>query len=373
MQHTMTRSCGLLCLALVASTAWFAVFKTRERESPDAWGRLLRQDPKTVKRKAKTLDFDLPRWGSATWCNAPSELPLDFENCKHDAMVNIIQLHGGLTSALKQLLFGAMYSFEANRCFFVDESDHELRLREDKSQEHESLLSEYFEPIGLPRDSSILLNAIANNMTKVVDVMEHVYAHKHRRRVFKDKTTIANLNYRERDGHFLKKVIMRRLWRPLPEVRNHTCSTLERVHKLNKDYIALSVRRGDAKGSIDLQRYLYETGRAIDDFFDKKPPRIFVATDDCTVMTEFRRLRPHWKFVSECDVHPNSIKDGNDPDALANVRQWTKIDTEAHFEKFLVELYGMALAKVFIGVSTTDGKPCLQCWQSGPSSSLFSF
>ena len=77
-------------------------------------------------------------------------------------------------------------------------------------------------------------------------------------------------------------------------------------------------------------------------------PKIFVATDDCTVLDDFRKQRPHWVFVSECD---RMVEQGF---ALADVHDWTLQDTDAHFQKFFIELYAMAFSRVYIGVHTTN-------------------
>eukprot|EP00543_Licmophora_paradoxa_P013530 CAMPEP_0202466536 /NCGR_PEP_ID=MMETSP1360-20130828/69095_1 /ASSEMBLY_ACC=CAM_ASM_000848 /TAXON_ID=515479 /ORGANISM="Licmophora paradoxa, Strain CCMP2313" /LENGTH=153 /DNA_ID=CAMNT_0049090707 /DNA_START=135 /DNA_END=593 /DNA_ORIENTATION=+ len=145
---------------------------------------------------------------------------------------------------------------------------------------------------------------------------------------------------------------MRRIWRPHAPLREKVCGKLEN-HDLTEDYIAFSVRRGDKKELEhfeyqDLQDYIVRAEEEITAVFNGTVPKIFVATDDCTVMPEFQKLRPTWTFVSQCD---NNDDTGF---ALYDVMDWTIEQTDAHFEKFMIELYGLAMGRVFIGVSYTN-------------------
>jgi hypothetical protein len=79
-------------------------------------------------------------------------------------------------------------------------------------------------------------------------------------------------------------------------------------------------------------------------------PKIFVATDDCSVMKELRELRPDWTFVSECDRSDEHAAGF----VLADMRKWTLEQTDEHFHKFFVELLGLAGAKFYIGVAYTN-------------------
>ena len=317
------------------------------------------------KSNGAPMPFNLTDWAHL-WCMAPYEPPLDFEQCdSENGVVHEIPLHGGLTNALKFVLLGAIYSLEENRCFFVNETNAHLHKRVDKSQEFDSFLNRYFEPIGLPASSPIVKKAQEESRIKTLHVLDDLYRDKHRRRIYKDKTSLPQFQYNDFDGHLIKKLILRKLWRPLESVRTRTCATLDKVHRLNDDYIGFSVRRGDkwekehvANANLDL--YLVEADQIIQQHFaaaagGDAPPKIFVATDDCSVLDEFRSNRPSWTFVSECD-RQERIRDAERGFALDDVPSWTKEQTDAHFNKFFVELYALAIAKFYIGVSTTNGE-----------------
>ena len=46
-----------------------------------------------------------------------------------------------------------------------------------------------------------------------------------------------------------------------------------------------------------MQQYVDAAEQSIPVHFDGKVPSIFVATDDCSVLTELRQLKPDWRFV----------------------------------------------------------------------------
>merc|ERR1711937_516086 len=137
------------------------------------------------------------------------------------------------------------------------------------------------------------------------------------------------------------------MWRLLPQVRESSCTSLEK-HGLNEEYLAFSVRRGDKDTEgfdfMSHENYIKSANKVIEDFFDNKVPKIFVATDDCSVMKEFRDLKPEWTFVSECDR-----SDGHSGFILADMKYWTLEQTDEHFRKFFVEVIGLAGAKYYIG------------------------
>merc|ERR1712218_194347 len=125
------------------------------------------------------------------------------------------------------------------------------------------------------------------------------------RRQYGKTYTIKSLNYHNIEGHHLKHVMLRRMWRPLPAIREQTCTSLA-DHVQGDDFMTFSVRRGDKSSEENfdfatVQQYIDMAEKAIPSHFAGKVPTIFVATDDCTVMKEFREVRPTWKFVSECD------------------------------------------------------------------------
>ena len=173
---------------------------------------------------------------------------------------------------------------------------------------------------------------------------DHPMRHKER--------TLDILNMFEVDNILLKKIFLRRFFRIHSKWREIACSRLAEVG-LNDEYIALSVRRGDKAleyGLIsDLQPYIDSVERAALTHFGGKVPTLFVASDDCSVMQELRDLRPDWNFVGECDhaTEQNGF-------VIADMKNWTEEQTDAHYTKFITEMIAMASAKYWIGVSTTN-------------------
>lgn len=301
--------------------------------------------------------YNLPSSADA-WCLPPKEPPLDYTQCNPDGVVNHIPFLAGLTNGLKMLLLGVISSFEDNRCFWVDESRNQLTKR-DKPEDHlDSLLLRYFEPIGLPRNHSIVAKAKQEKRWKRQEwsTVWGNLVNLQKRRVFKRMSSIFNLGYTDVEGHDLKKLILQRLWRPLPHVRHEACSRMENMG-LHQDYMAFSVRRGDKTLEhvvyTPLEKYTAAAERATEQFFDGVVPTIFVATDDCSVVPQFREQRPTWKFVSECDNVSKDFQGLNGYHA-SSMRSWTKEETDAHYRKFFVEIFALSTAKYFIGVSHTN-------------------
>ena len=303
---------------------------------------------------ATTIDnfpYQLPA-SAQEWCS-PSILPsMDYDKCADRSVVNSIPLYGGLTNSLKIVLLGAILSFEENRCFYVDESLSELLRRTDQTQSLDSFLNRYLEPIGL-RPSSPIFKSLTPETTQERNWKE-VWDWRHNRRVQGQLDTIPGLGYPEMEGHTLKRIVMRRLFRLQPHIRDLTCRGLER-HGLQEEFMTFSVRQGDKMKEehfsyATMSQYIEAAEEAIPKYFDDKVPPIFVATDDCMVMKEFRTLRPTWRWFSECD----NIQNRDHGFALVDMKDWTKEQTDAHFHKFFVELYAMAISKYFVGVIYTN-------------------
>ena len=146
-------------------------------------------------------------------------------------------------------------------CFFVNEqggSPAKLAARDPPEKTIFPFLERYFEPIGLPRDSPKLEWAKKTH-TFVSPSYHQIQNHefgKHSGGLthfdnpirFK-KRTIENLNMYDKDNIYLKKYMMRRLFRILPDMRSIACSRLSALG-LQEEYIALSVRRGDKVRSV---------------------------------------------------------------------------------------------------------------------------
>ncbi len=166
------------------------------------------------------------------------------------------------------------------------------------------------------------------------------------------KRSIKSLHAYDKDNIWLRKWMLRRLFRIKKHVQSTACSKLNDMN-LNEEYIALSIRRDDKYLEYEveksLQPYIDKAEIAIQKLFGGKVPTIFVASDDCSVMSEIRGLRPKWKFVGTCD--DASEENGF---VLTSMLNWTEQQTDRHYTKFITEMIALASAKYFIGVSTTN-------------------
>jgi len=296
-------------------------------------------------------NWNLPEQ-AAKWCR-PSEMNfLPYNRCDQGGTFNSINFMAGLTNGLKMMLLQVIESFEQNRCFFITEEHNHLLLRTDKSQQLDTFMGRYFEPIGLSQDDPLVKRAKADgrvNESKWQDVWDTSL----KRRVHGMYYNITSLGMTNIEGTVLKRVMLERMWRLLPNVREASCTSLEETHGLSDEYLAFSVRRGDKDTEgfdfVKPEAYITAAEKVVDDFFDRKLPTIFVATDDCDIMKNFRDLRPEWNFVSECDQskdHKGFI--------LSEMKDWTLEQTDEHFRKFFVEVLGLAGAKYYIGVAYTN-------------------
>lgn len=253
-----------------------------------------------------------------------------------------------------------IWAYEENTCFYIDESDANMAQRDPPLENIYPFLERYFEPLSLHRKHPKVIEAMeAKNYVdpNVYQIQYHEFGSfygglaplddpfRHRKR------DIQSLYAYEKDNIWLKKWMLRRLFRIREHVRNTACTVLNDMG-LNEEYIALSIRRGDKylEHEIEksLQPYLDRAENAIQKHFGGKVPTIFVASDDCSVMSEIREMKPTWKFVGACD---DASEDGF---VLKSVSQWTIQQTDRHFTKFITEMIAMASAKYFIGVSTTN-------------------
>ena len=128
-----------------------------------------------------------------------------------------------------------------------------LATRDPPEQTILPFLNRYFEHIGLPKDSPKVKLAKNNQLfvhPKYHQIQYHNYG-KHTGGLDDpnypkrfEKRTIESLNYYDIEKIHLKKIMMRRLFRILPDKRNVACSRLV-AKGLGEEYIAMSVRRGD--------------------------------------------------------------------------------------------------------------------------------
>lgn len=301
---------------------------------------------------------------NAEWCQAPKLPSLPYEDCEYDDFVFRFGVRGGLTNVFNFLLKGAIWAFEEGVCFVVDESVPNrapMAARESPIPTIDPFLVRYFELIGLSPKHSKVKDAYWHKRFAEPgyhQIQNHEYRHgrgggllprgDERRHFPRD---IKSLDIVEKDNIWVKKHILRRMFKILPRMQGIACDRLSKLG-LQKEYMAMSVRRGDKVTEFELasiQPYIDRAEIGIKTHFNGIPPKIFVASDDCGVMKELRALRPRWVFVSECD---NASEDNGF--VLSEMKHWTLEQTDAHYEKFVTEMIALASGKYFIGVSNTN-------------------
>lgn len=289
------------------------------------------------------------------WCRPPELPPINYENCNKEDVFNKIPIFGGLTNALKFLLLSAIRSIEdGEKCFFIDE-------RQSHFPKH--FFESLFEPIGLNEKSDMVRRATTHPRHPHTLHWYAVWNNLEKRRVENSVNNIDALNYENVEGHDLKRNMLKRIWRPLPEIRHKSCKKLEEYVQ-DEDYIAISMREGDkeTEGFIfaTAQQYIDKITEVASEHFGGQVPLIFAATDTCDPVKRLRKLKPEWSIVSECDrVDQQGF-------LLRDHFKWTSGELRQHYEKFFIELFAMAGAKVWIGVSYTNvswvsnyGKECI--------------
>mmetsp|Transcript_31351 Transcript_31351/g.47395 ORF Transcript_31351/g.47395 Transcript_31351/m.47395 type:complete len:402 (-) Transcript_31351:95-1300(-) len=300
-----------------------------------------------------------------SYCNGNDlqEYPLpDYGKCSPNSTLNIIPFFGGMTNALKFVLLGALMSFEEDRCFWVSEANSHLNPGfsngTSKTGESEDFLKHYFENIGLAHGHPFVQRKIELQMYEVRQWDEY-WKDLRQRRTLSHTYNFTTPPYSHPEanvnGIALKRDFMRHMWHLKPTYRDQTCQTLRDQQIFDTDYIAMSVRRGDkTKENFrfpGMNEYITEAQRLIPHVFKNgQKPKIFVATDDCSVLPSLRRARPNWDFISQCDQIAET-QNGYD---IRDIPKLTDDQREEHFKKFFVELYAMALSKVFIGVAYTN-------------------
>lgn len=296
------------------------------------------------------MNYELPD-AAMKWCRPSEQNALNYHSCNEHGKFNVIPFMAGLTNGLKMMLLMVIESYERNECFYITEKNNHLLLREDKSQELSTFIGRYFEPIGLPEDDPWVQKAKDEGRVQAM-TWEEVWNTDQKRRIHGIKHNITALDYYNLESTILKRVMLERMWRLQPHVRDASCRSLEQ-HGLKEDYMAFSVRRGDKDTEgfefMKPERYIEEAEKVIQEHFYGVPPKIFVAADDCRMLEDFRNLRPNWHFVSECDR-----SDGHNGFILAEMKHWTLEQTDEHYRKFFVELIGLAGARFYIGVAYTN-------------------
>ena len=316
---------------------------------------------------------------NSQWCKHPEEdefpaPPIDYTHCENPQLIHM-DINGGMTSYLNKILKVAMWAARDNSCFYINEGLGKLggdggkhfshsklgyRLVDGRDTYIEPFLTRYFGQMGLTKSQFEGMLASGNYDVISPDPSEinhHDFGGKASLTTNDPEKrfeimSIPQLGYSNVERIALMLHFLRRMFRINPAVRDHACQRLA-SQGLDDEYMALSVRRGDkvtetaVLDTVDPYIKLAEEG--IQSHFGGKVPTMFVATDDCSVLGEFREARPEWKFVSECD----NASEANGF-VYKEMKLWNEEQTDAHFNKFIAEMIGMATAKYWIGVATTN-------------------
>ena len=220
-------------------------------------------------------------------------------------------------------LMAVIGAFEENKCFFVEEAwDNPLLHRNDASQQLQSFVGRYFEPIGLPKNDPIVVNARSEGRIQVINWRDF-WGTPDKRALHERIRNITSLRRTHGKYYLEEEYAPTYMWRLLPQVRNDSCTSIEWHSLDNDEYLVFSVRRGEALEFTKTQDYIDAVEEACAKHYGGKMPKIFVATDDCAVMGELREKRPDWVFTSECD-RSNGHNQGF---MLTDMRQWTLEET----------------------------------------------
>lgn len=300
-----------------------------------------------LRQMEQVRSYDLPYWGTEVWCdpNSPYEPP-DYEAvCNSSEPVIMIPLQGSTPSALRAILLGAMLSIEQNRCFVIDDPI--------------LLAKEFFYPIGLPRDHPIVVQAIAEDRIHTVTPAEYWS----NRKIY--SSTASLLNHQNLNGHELTKIMLRRVLKLHPMVREDVCDNLDQYH-FGREFMTISIKqhrsaydeqvRGEfpeylVHHAFGLDEYIHYAKDAFKFFYNNRTLPIYVATDNCSVVEELRQLEPDWAFSSECDFYPSRIFS---PLNLWNNAELTDGERRIYLHKFFVDLWAMATSTYFIGTGSAD-------------------
>lgn len=348
---TETRMLRLVLLMILSALIGVSVLDV-EKQEPVLRKRLLSLDPRSTAPKPEqkphfTVNFDaflkdsyLPDPAKKTynlpgneWCRPPVLPPLDYGDCNLNGVINAVPLRANLANGLKLILLSAIKSEEdAGKCFFIDETHSPF------PRQFGPFLDNFFEPIGLQNSQAI---QTAAEQQRIADISsEHVWGDLNNRRVENSFNTILKLNYLRVEGHELKRNILQRLWRPLPAVRDATCSILQ-DYLHGDEYIALLISNNVR---VPMKKYIDKIEETTPIHFGTRVPLfpVFVVTEDCSAVQELRRIRPMWMFVSQCDHGASAVEPGS------------KAEMDQIFSRMFVDLFAMAGAKVWIGVANSD-------------------
>jgi hypothetical protein len=339
-----------LCLIFLAT---YNVKKSNLRSDAADSRRIRRKllfDPRSTETKQMSQQGET--LSENFWCSEPDLPPLPFDTCNIDDIIYRVPLYGGMTNAVKLVLLAVIKAFEENRCFFIDETLSHLNNFDKVHFYEHGFYSRYFERIGLSNEDPRVQKAMTENRIRELTWQE-VWSHKRYRRMHDQLSSIPSLGYENILGHELKTIMLRRMWRPLPALREAACT---RMYDLvgHNPFLAINIRRGDkdAEQNIDeflsMENYAVAADEVIREKFQNIPPTIFVASDDCTVLPELRSKRPTWHFVSECD------KIQSKGFVLQEMQNWGPEEYDEHYHKFFTELFAMYTSSFWIGVAYTN-------------------
>ena len=314
---------------------------------------------------------------ASQWCRDPETDPLpappiDYNNCESSQLIHM-DINGGMTSQLNKILKVAIWAAMDNSCFYINEEMYGSHFAHSKlgyrefdngKEEYWWILDRYFDQMGIRKPRwEYMMDTTKGKQFDMIDpgpgeIAQHDFGGKGSLTSNDPKQrfrlrSIPSLGYIDVDNISLKKHFLRRMFRIKQPVRDMACEHLTSQGLANDDYMALSIRRGDKVTETavleTVDPYIKEAEKAIELYFGGAVPTMFVATDDCAVMQEFRDQRPDWTFVSECD---NATEENGF--VYKEMKHWTEEQTDAHFHKFIAEMIGMASAKHWIGVPTTN-------------------
>ena len=355
-------ACFVLLFSLNTTFQQSAVMKTVTQNVDDRFvqnrlERLLLDAEDQVRDLKRLTGNETTSITEADFCNEPSNPPFPYEDCMDRTVAVELTLGpgNGAGSTLNSLVDGIVWAYAHGYCVTINEKRSKLRLRSDPEQfETSSFLKQYFEPIGLPADHE----RIKDHKTFEIVLLNDDDPAPRFWREIPEKVSFLNMKYAHMDRHLFRYIMLKRILRFRPEVREKICSDLHKAGITGKEpYMAFSVRRGD-KITLEKQElspmstYISMAKEGIDKFFDGKPPTIFVATDDCTVMEELRQSEPTWKFASLCDVL-HDVK-GMGGFNILELSKWTQEELDGHLLKFFAEVIGMTSSKYLIAYSQTN-------------------
>lgn len=219
----------------------------------------------------------------------------DISSCQHTTnrtFLYILWASAGFGSELNQVTLALGYSVYTKRRFLIDTQNWNY-----------GRFSDYFNiPFSknIPRLNKTFLTD--NNLeNQKIDHLKTTRFGAQLGRFWKATRPVQSLAIKRQVAHFLWK-----------SMTNDTLTFIQthQLHNLS-NYIGIHVRRGDkirkeAK-EIPLQRYITN----IEQIYRKHKQiskKIFVASDDYTVIHQLRTLKPNWNFVSLYDSHTESIR-----------------------------------------------------------------